>query len=351
MSVTSGFFNSKNHDRRYNARQISMIFDGIINDGVYMGVGNQFAVTASGGLVITVGTGRCWFNHTWLLNDATRNFILNEGDVVGSRYDAVVIRIDEREQYREATIYIKSGEPSANPVKPEMTNTDDIHEYPIAYIFVGVRSMSITQQDVEDKVGSDVTPFVTGIIDRVSIERLTLQWADDWYQYITSRQRDFDIWSAAQKYNFEHWEADHKAEFDEFVDDQMEEMETWASGFKGAAEDDFNNFLQHLRDELDSNQAAHLQNEIDNLAEKEFYHFNDIGSSLSTITKDATGNITQIVTTNSEGVSTAVFNMNSSGAISSIITTLVPTEGTWKYIKKAIFTDTSIIKSYEREAK
>ena len=34
MSVSSGFFNSLNGDRKYNAAQMSAIFDGLIIDGV-----------------------------------------------------------------------------------------------------------------------------------------------------------------------------------------------------------------------------------------------------------------------------------------------------------------------------
>ena len=34
MAFTCGFFNSENGDRKYNAEQMSAIFDGIIADGV-----------------------------------------------------------------------------------------------------------------------------------------------------------------------------------------------------------------------------------------------------------------------------------------------------------------------------
>ena len=44
MSVTSGFFNSLNGDRRYNAEQMSSIFDGIINDGIFANIGTAFGV-------------------------------------------------------------------------------------------------------------------------------------------------------------------------------------------------------------------------------------------------------------------------------------------------------------------
>ena len=42
MSITSGFYNSYNGDRRYNAEQMSAIFDGIINDGVFSNIADAF---------------------------------------------------------------------------------------------------------------------------------------------------------------------------------------------------------------------------------------------------------------------------------------------------------------------
>ena len=50
MSVSSGFFNSLNGDRKYNAEQMSAIFDGLIIDGVFASIGTAFAVKAAGGL-------------------------------------------------------------------------------------------------------------------------------------------------------------------------------------------------------------------------------------------------------------------------------------------------------------
>ena len=47
MSVTYGFYNSKNQDRRYDAIQMSSIFDGIIRDGILQHVGTAMMVNAS----------------------------------------------------------------------------------------------------------------------------------------------------------------------------------------------------------------------------------------------------------------------------------------------------------------
>ena len=44
MAFTCGFFNSENGDRKYNAEQMSAIFDGIIADGVFTTIGDHMAV-------------------------------------------------------------------------------------------------------------------------------------------------------------------------------------------------------------------------------------------------------------------------------------------------------------------
>ena len=69
MSVSSGFFNSLNGDRKYNAAQMSAIFDGLIIDGVFASIGTAVAVKAAGGLTVNVGIGKSWFDHTWTVND------------------------------------------------------------------------------------------------------------------------------------------------------------------------------------------------------------------------------------------------------------------------------------------
>ena len=70
MSVTFGFYNALNHDRKYDAIQVSSIFDGIINDGIYESIGTAMIVKATSYMVINIGIGRAWFNHTWTYNDS-----------------------------------------------------------------------------------------------------------------------------------------------------------------------------------------------------------------------------------------------------------------------------------------
>ena len=41
MALTYGFYNSLNGDRKYNAMDISRLFDGLIKDGVFMSIGSH----------------------------------------------------------------------------------------------------------------------------------------------------------------------------------------------------------------------------------------------------------------------------------------------------------------------
>ena len=183
MSVTSGFFNSINGDRTYNAEQMSSIFDGIINDGVFANIGTAFSVQATTGNTVNVGTGRCWFDSTWLLNDATLLIELDDAEVLLDRIDAIVIEINHSESIRAGSIKVVNGTPSSTPANPTMTHTDYINQYPIAYIMRSANSDAITQANITYTVGSNACPFVTGILSVVSIQNIVAQW-----------ENEFDTW-------------------------------------------------------------------------------------------------------------------------------------------------------------
>ena len=111
MAVTYGFYNSVSGDRKYDARQMASIFDGVIVDGVYQSIGTALIVTASSGLQVSVGIGRAWFNHTWTLNDAVLPLTLAPADVVLSRIDAVILEVDSRDAARSNSIRVVTGTP------------------------------------------------------------------------------------------------------------------------------------------------------------------------------------------------------------------------------------------------
>ncbi len=201
MSITSGFFDSVSGDRRYNAQQISSIFDGIINDGVFANIGSAFSVKADTGNNLMVGIGRAWFNHSWIYNDAILPLTLEASELLLDRYDAVVIEVNHSTSVRKNDIKIVSGTPSSDPKQPTMIKTTDVHQYPLAYIHVKAGSDEITQSDITNMVGTSSCPYVTGLLQILSIDNIVSQWQDEWTRWFESVRGALDEDAAGNLYN------------------------------------------------------------------------------------------------------------------------------------------------------
>ena len=207
MSVTSGFFNSLSGDRKYDAIQISSMFDGLITDGIYNGFLESFMVTASdpASMVVTVGEGRCWFNHIWTLNDAPLPLTLDVGDVVLNRIDTVVIDVDSTDTVRACTIKVVKGTPSSQAVAPTLENTETHHQYPLCDISVVAGATTVTQSNITNRRGTSDCPFVATLMTTVTVDELLVQWESQWNDWMTDRTNSMDSWTAEQQEAFTTW--------------------------------------------------------------------------------------------------------------------------------------------------
>lgn len=257
MAFSFGFYNSFNHDRRYNSIQISMIFDGIISDGIYATIGEAMVVKATEeDNIVIVGPGRGWFDHTWNYNDADLPVNAPISDVLLKRIDALVLDINANEDFRENKIMWVQGTPSSNPVRPTMINTLERHQYPLCYVERKPNVEKILQADITNMVGSSECPFVTGILQTIDIDQLLLQWKDQWTQWVTNQEALFDTWSTNQREVYESWTEEQKAAFISWytlnTTAWSKEIMDWFESIKGKISEDEAVALQLQIDELTS---------------------------------------------------------------------------------------------------
>lgn len=192
MAITSGFFNSLNGDRRYDAEQMSSLFDGIIRDGVFQNIGNRFVVSSTGGLNITVGTGRAWFNHTWTNNDGLLPLTLSSAPLLLNRIDAVVLEINSEQGTRRNSIKIIEGTTATNPARPTMIRTDTVNHYALAYITRREGTTSIGTADITTAVGTTETPYVTAPLQVVSVDSYLATWNAQFNNWFNDLKETFD---------------------------------------------------------------------------------------------------------------------------------------------------------------
>ena len=211
--VTSGFYDSLNHDRRYSSIQFGSIFDGVIRDGVFQHVGSRLMVSQNSGMMISVGTGRAWFNHTWTYNDSILPLTVPQSEVILDRVDAVVLEVDAREEGRINAIKIVKGTPTSKNAKPPaMLKEKNRWQYPLAYIKVAAGVTSIRTADITNKVGTSDCPFVTAPLDKMSIDDLVKQWADQWQVFYENETADMNKTNAFWKEQWRIWYAGQTAE-------------------------------------------------------------------------------------------------------------------------------------------
>ena len=219
--VRSGFWNSLGTDiRTYYNTDFSHLMSLMIKDGIHQNYGEHLVVLPGTGLQVVVQTGECWFNECWVRNDADLQVAIDNAPIVAGykRIDAIAIKIDATNAVRNGTIEYVAGTPGSSPVAPTLTDTDEIHWHLLALVTVNANATSISASNIENKIGTTGTPFITGILETVDITTLLGQWS---------------------------------SQFNDWMDENNTEFQAW---------------FQHMKDQLDEDAAAHLQNEIDDIS-------------------------------------------------------------------------------------
>lgn len=163
-----GFFDAINSDRRYDSKNFSDYFDGIISDGIYASVGKAFNVSADGtGLFVNVDTGRAKILNRYVLNTSILQLDISAPDSSNYRYDAVIVRVSLDD--RTGSIEVLTGTPSTDPQKPTPSDTETKKAFVLAYVKVPPQATAIAPENVENNRGAANCPWVAGLVDTSNI--------------------------------------------------------------------------------------------------------------------------------------------------------------------------------------
>lgn len=276
MSVTSGFFNSIDGDRKYNAEQVSSLFDGIIGDGVLATYGTAFAVeTSTNTDEVTVGVGRAWFDHVWILNDAIIPLTLENSDILMDRIDSIVFDVDHTDSVREGKIIVVTGKASSFPKAPTLVN-DLLHkQYPIAHVTRKARETTVNKANIKYVVGQGKTPYVTGVLEIVKMDTAVAAWQaqwDNWYdektknneQWMSDKQTEFLDWETNKHEQLDAWEIVTQRDVNSWKEKQYAAFTEWFTGVKDALSDDTAGKLMVLITEINE-KLEKMQKQNDDL--------------------------------------------------------------------------------------
>ena len=221
-------FTSVEGDRAYSATDFATYYHNIFTSGVIATVREKLRVTEDEnvGMRVRVLDGAIFIQGRLYLLTESMVVNITPGSSTADRTDSIVVQLDTLG--REIKVVYKQGSTT-------IQRDENIWEMQLATIFVPRNATSIFNSQITDK-RSDLTVCgyskLQGNLDVIGLEQ----------QYESLLQQLVD--------EFEQLATTNQVNLEQLLTDQQALFQTWLSG---------------LQDELDSNQAGNLQNQINQL--------------------------------------------------------------------------------------
>ena len=271
MAEQYSFFNSKDHDRKYNARHWADYFYPLFKSGVFNG---DLQVVANGGMSVKIKAGYAWIDgYAYHLTDS---LVLDMENASGNlnREDNIVIRLDLTNRWIRAFYVPGTYYTTAVPPEPQISAT--VHELVIARISVAAGTTEITQDMIEDtRMNDNLCGWVCGAVKQIEFEQIYAQ---------------FDAFQKSKAEEINRLQNEATKGFWDWFD---ESKQNWST----AVMDWFNN----LKNQLDGNVAIKLQNQIGNLSDLSTQDKSNLVAAINEA-RDAIPDLTTSLAVTEEGV-------------------------------------------------
>lgn len=243
-------------------------FDGVITEGVFANWGDAFKATVIDGSTITIGSGKAWLSKKWIQNDSVYQMPINVSDYASSTEPrTVVVCLDLKVEpyYRfvqfiiEEQRYYQSYTNMLNALVDRGTGRNSL---PLFTINFAAGDSSIQKTNITNLVGSAWCPYVTAPVQTVTVDDIRNKW---------------------------------NASYNTLMNDIVGNAQTKANEAESNFEASFNTWFLTLKNQLNTNQAANLQNQITALTDQ-LNKFVTTGTVENTVQFYSDGNLVDFTT-------------------------------------------------------
>lgn len=202
MAITSGFYNSTNNDRTYNADDFNSYLEGLISqNGVFDQVDGGFIVSpGTGGMAVNVATGKAMVQGCWVKSDAVETLAIAAANSLLPRYDMVSLYYNSTN--RSVVLRVTTGTAASTPAQPQPVQNTGDYEIALAYVLVEAGATSITAAHIIDtRYNNALCGKIQGLIEQVDISTLYNQYT----AAFDALEAQMEQWQAQQQADFESW--------------------------------------------------------------------------------------------------------------------------------------------------
>lgn len=187
MAQKSGFFNSINHDRNYDAGDIARFLKKFFTNGIF---NNSLQVTANNNMTVSVAIGQANIEGYGYENDDVLTFDIADSDDELSRIDSVILRLDLSN--RQITAMVLQGSYASEPAQPTITRTGNIYDLRLANISVPAEAVRITSDLITDTRYTSDCGNVTQAVLSLDTNGLFRQYETIFYSWLDGLQVELD---------------------------------------------------------------------------------------------------------------------------------------------------------------
>lgn len=233
MAESYGFFDAEelidgSFDREYLAEHWANYFKLFISNGVFATPMNQLKVIAYSGMYVKILPGWAFINGYWYHNDTELVIEIPVNSTTATITDGVFITWDSGNRTISATIGV--GRTTVDRVAPH-------YELKLAEITIGVGVTALTDANITDtRANTSVCGFVTGLIDVINTTDLFAQYQAIFDEFISGSTTDFDTWFEAMKDQLSSDAAGHLQDEVDALNAGKEDKPTILTGILTAGE-------------------------------------------------------------------------------------------------------------------
>lgn len=210
-------------------------FEGIITEGVFANWGDAFKAVVTDGSTVTIGSGKAWLSKKWIQNDSVYQMPIRVSDYASSTEPrTVVVCLDLKVEpyYRFAKFIIEEQRDygSYTDMLDRITDRNaGRNTLPLFVINFAAGDSSIQQSNITNLIGTSWCPYVTAPVQTVTVDDIRGKW-----------------------------DASYNALMKNIVGNAQTKANEAESNFEAS----FNTWFLTLKNQLNANQAANLQNQI-----------------------------------------------------------------------------------------
>ena len=243
MSENYSFFNSKDHDRVYNAKHWADYFKPLFVNGVFNG---GLQVTANNDMTVTIGAGYALIDGYAYHLDAPLIVQLKTASGNMNRIDNIVARLDTANRWIKS-FGVTGAYYAGQATAPEIERSTTIDERCLAHVSVAAGTTAITQSMITDtRADADKCGWVTGTVEEIDFAQITAQFDTFFAEYEANVRSQFADYLA----NIGSLETQAQTSYDT--------MNAEFAAYEDAQKASFEAWVATVKDVLDGNVAGNL---------------------------------------------------------------------------------------------